>query len=273
MRKAILIAPALLMTALMVTAGSLYNQSIVQVLERHFPDSEISYLLVDARTRAVVGSRWANLDRPIPLGSLVKPFTAVAYGQSHDFRYPKYICRGEAGGCWYGPGHGRVGITQAVAHSCNAYFRELAKQVELAEVISVLHRFGLAGPPDNVPAPVLAGLGGEWKVEPAALVRAYLEMQSRASEPGTGELVRGMALSAQVGTGRGVGRAVRGAALVKTGTAPCVHEVKWSGDGYVLVLYPAEAPRLALLVQVHGKPGAEAAVIGGRMLRTILDGE
>ena len=44
------------------------------------------------------------------------------------------------------------------------------------------------------------------------------------------------------------------------------------GDGYVIALYPAESPRLLLLVCVHGVPGAEAAVTVGRILRVATDG-
>ena len=40
---------------------------------------EAEYLVVDVRTREVLASRWPNAQVPIPLGSLVKPFTALAY--------------------------------------------------------------------------------------------------------------------------------------------------------------------------------------------------
>ena len=53
-------------------------------------------------------------------------------------------------------------------------------------------------------------------------------------------------------------------ARVKTGTAPCLHAHRLPGDGYAVVLYPAESPRFLLLVQVHGVPGSKAAVTAGR---------
>jgi hypothetical protein len=40
-----------------------------------------------------------------------------------------------------------------------------------------------------------------------------------------------------------------------------------------MAFYPAEAPRYALLVRVHGVPGAEAARVAGKMLRVIRDGK
>jgi hypothetical protein len=274
MRKYFIALLALLAAALVSAAGSLYDQSMARLLEQRFADPEISYQLLDARTGRVVASRWEDPHRPRPLGSLVKPFTALAYGQAHRFHYPEYVCRGKANGCWYRRGHGRISMTRAVADSCNAYFRLLAAHVPAVDMQSVLRRFGLEGLPADAPAPALLGLGEDLKLDPLTLVHAYLELTSRRAEPGVPELVQGMALSAQNGTGRGVGRALSGApVLVKTGTAPCVHEVEWSGDGYVLALYPPQSPRWALLVQVHGVPGAEAAVVGGRMLRTVLDGK
>ena len=82
-----------------------------------------------------------------------------------------------------------------------------------------------------------------------------------------------MALCAQSGTAKGVDRPLHGvAALAKTGTAPCVHEPPAPGDGYVLMLYPADQPRMAMLVRMHGVPGARTAELGGRMLNTVVNG-
>ncbi|MGH8629855.1 MAG: hypothetical protein ACREU7_03690, partial [Burkholderiales bacterium] len=58
-------------------------------------------------------------------------------------------------------------------------------------------------------------------------------------------------------------------ALVKTGTASCSHLGRAPGDGYAVAIYPAQAPRFALLVSVHGAPGSHAAAVAGRMLRAL----
>lgn len=256
----------------LLPAGSLYQQRLGELLAHRFPDSQVSYLLMDARSGEIVAARWPDPARALPMGSLVKPFTALAYGESHGFRYPEFVCRGEAGGCWYARGHGRIGMIRAVAYSCNAYFRQLAASVPPADVQEVLHRMGFPGPRTDAPSSALVGLGEDFKWEPVALLRAYLELAGRRDDPGIDELVRGLALSARRGTARGVGQALGGApALAKTGTAPCIHQVAWSGDGYVLALYPPETPRWGLLVQVHGVPGAEAAIVGGRILQTVLE--
>jgi len=253
---------------------TLQQQSTARLLEQRFPEQNLSYLLLDARTGDLIAARWENASQPVPMGSLLKPFTALAYGEAHGFHYPEYVCRGQAGGCWRPRGHGRIGITQAVAHSCNAYFRALAAQVPAEILSAVLARYGVnaSDPTDSAAAKI--GVGSGWKVSPLEMARAYLTLASRSGDPGADDLAAGMLLSARLGTGNAVDGALAGnRARVKTGTAPCLHSRKLPGDGYAVVLYPAESPRFLLLVQVHGVPGSKAAVTAGRMMRTVLDGK
>ena len=257
-----------------VRSAALQQQSTARLLEQRFPEPDLSYLLLDARTGNLIAERWQNASRPVPMGSLLKPFTALAYGEAHSFHYPEYVCRGQAAGCWRPRGHGRIGITEAVAHSCNAYFRTLAAQVPAADLAAVLARYGVnaADPSDSASAKI--GVGNGWKIPPLAMAHAYLALASRSSDPGAYDLAAGMLLSASLGTGSAVDAALGGnRARVKTGTAPCLHARKLPGDGYAVVLYPAESPRFLLLVQVHGVPGSKAAVSAGRMMRMVLDGD
>lgn len=234
--------------------ASLPEQSAALVLERAFPDPDVSYLLLDARIGRSIASRWTHIDDPAPVGSLVKPFTALAYGETHDFRFPAYICTGDR--CWLPQGHGRMDIVKAIAHSCNAYFLEMAEDVDREAIESVAEKFGLPTPLAITP-PALIGLGGIWQISPLAIARAYIELVNRSVDT----VLAGMALSSRSGTGRGVGPG----AYVKTGTAVCIHDSHRSGDGHVIAIYPIAAPRHALLVSVHGVPGAQAAYVCGRM--------
>jgi cell division protein FtsI/penicillin-binding protein 2 len=252
-------------------APSLYEQSVAKAIHERFASPGVSYLLLDAPAHLQVAASWPDLRRPVPPGSLLKPFAALAYAEGHGFRYPEFVCRGAADGCWLP--HGRVGITQAVAFSCNAYFRHLSARASPEDLHAVLRHVGLKNPPP-LPAPgSLFGLGDAWEIAPENLARAYLNLVAQSDEPGVEPLLRGMVLSAQAGTASAIGRALGGrAALAKTGTAACVHEPRAPGDGYVIVLYPAESPRWLLLVRVHGVPGAEAAKTAGRILRLAVDG-
>jgi cell division protein FtsI/penicillin-binding protein 2 len=251
-------------------AKSLFSQSAVLVLEREFPSSDISYLLFDARSGALLSSRWDDRAKPIPLGSLVKPFTALAYGETHENQFPRHICRGEASGCWQVHPHGKLNLVSAIAVSCNSYFRALAENLTGEQLIPVAKRFGLDPPEPTLSGPPLMGLGDRWPIAPVKMARAYLELYHRRDQPVVREILAGMAQSARSGTGKGVGQALNHPdALVKTGTAPCTHSHPAPGDGLVIAMVPANQAELLLLVRVHSVPGATASIAAGRMLHRL----
>jgi cell division protein FtsI/penicillin-binding protein 2 len=249
---------------------SLFAQSAIQILDHEFGDSRISYLLLDAQSEALLSSRWENASRPIPLGSLVKPFTALAYAEAHDFKYPVHVCKGEASGCWQAHPHGELDIVAAISVSCNSYFRALAANLNGDQVLHTANKFGLEPPNPELTGASLMGLGDQWLISPLHMARAYLELYRRREQPGVRELLTGMAQSAEHGTGAGVGRALKHTnALVKTGTAPCTHLHPAPADGFVVALVPASQPEILLMIRVHGVAGARAAVTAGRMLKRL----
>ncbi len=249
---------------------SLFAQSTARLLTREFPSNKVSFLLLDAPTGTVLASRWENPETPIPLGSLVKPFTALAYGELHGFVYPAHICRGTASGCWLPRGHGGVDLTSAIAYSCNSYFRMLTANMTAAEIAPTAARFGLRPPGATISGPALAGLGNQWSISPLSMAHAYLELARWRDQPGARQVLAGMAQSARHGTGSAVDRLLRFPdALVKTGTAACTHHQHAPGDGFTIVMEPADQPRILLMVRVHGVPGAQAAGTAGEMLRRI----
>lgn len=273
MKKAFMLLLALVLGGFIGRGASLYEQSVQKAVNQRFKSPAISYLLIDAQTRNVIAFRWPDSGRPVPPGSLLKPFVALAYAEGHDFKYPVFNCRGSIDGCWYPPGHGRMGITQAIEYSCNAYFLKLAQRVSSHDLRAVGEQLGISTTPRAFTPAALIGLGGLWRITPRQLAQAYLNLVAQADGPGEPPLIRGMALSARAGTTRAIDQALGGrAALAKSGTAPCIHSKHAPGDGYVTVLYPAESPRLLLLVCVHGVPGAKAATAAGQILRIAVDG-
>ena len=252
-----------LAAAPLLRSASLPDQSAAILLDRAFPDPRISYLLLDAASNRVIASRWDHRESPSPVGSLVKPFTALAYAETHDSQFPVFDC--DPAACWLPQGHGRMDLAHALAHSCNSYFLQLAHDVNPAAMEAVAQRFAL-NPPDPSSTPsALIGLGGPWRIPPQSMALAYSELPRRSSDPGVSEILAGMRLSAKSGTGRAAGKG----AYVKTGTAACVHEPREKGDGYVAAIFPTDMPRYTLLTRVHGVPGAVAATTLGRM-RTVL---
>lgn len=247
---------------------SLFAQSAVEILQRNYARSEASYLLLDARSGAVLASQWENSDKPIPLGSLVKPFTALAYAGGHDFRYPIYECKGKASGCWQPQPHGKLDVTSAIAVSCNTYFHLLAESVSPEQLASLVQSFGLESPGAESTAANFMGLGAQWRISPLHMARAYLELYRRKDQPGVSPLIEGMRQSALHGTGAAIGHQLKQTtALVKTGTAPCTHASWAPADGFVLALVPAEQPEILLFLRIHSVTGAKAAETAGRMLR------
>lgn len=249
---------------------SLFWQSATGILQRGYGKSEISYLMLDANSGGLLATHWENPDGPIPMGSLVKPFTALAYAETHDFRFPTYTCKGKANGCWQDQPHGELSLTAAIAVSCNAYFLRLAERVSAERIVAITDSFDLEAPNKDATAANLIGLGEQWKISPLRMARAYLELVRRKDAPGVALILEGMRQSALHGTGAAVDHQLRhAAALVKTGTAPCTHTHWAPADGFALALVPAEKPEILLLIRIHSVTGAKAAETAGRMLRNM----
>lgn len=275
------ILAALLCLAPALAAGDLSGvglQSAVEAGARraNISPRRVSWLLMDTATNTVIDSRWSDPTAAIPPGSLVKPFAALAYAQGHDYRYPRYVCRGDETGCWLPTGHGRIGIVDAIAHSCNGYFRELSKRLLPARIEGLAQRFGLTPPPPDAPSQSYLGLGSAWRITPLDLARGYHELLRRRQQPGVALLVEGMLQACRVGTASSVGaKASSMEMLGKTGTAPCTHRdltPAADGDGFVILIGPADNPRHTLLVRVHGVPGLVAAEIAGSVWGQFADG-
>jgi len=226
---------------LFLTAASLPEQSIGIVIDRAISDPAVSYLVLDTRSGLVIAARWEDTDRGIPVGSLVKPFTALAYAQTEVCATPEHL-------------------EEAIAHSSNSYFHELAKKVEPGSLAAVCRRLGLPLPsrPDG-----LTGLGKSWQIAPLDLARAYGQL---LREPCARPILAGMRQAAQSGTAKAIGRG----ALAKTGTAECSHVPREAGDGFAIVLFPAESPRYTVLVRRNGTTGANAAVVAGQIRKLVL---
>ena len=237
----------------------LHSQSAEAVLSRDFGDPDLSYLLLDEEGR-IISQRWENAERDLPVGSLTKPFMAVAYGRTHG-SFPVFRCVGKKT-CWLPRGHGRLGITEAIAVSCNSYFHQL--------VAAAGNGFGPAMENFDLHPRGAAGVHSITTAAPLLLARAYLDLTKHAAEPGVHAVLQGLALSAQKGTAKSVAaELVSMTALAKTGTAECTHHKKAPGDGFAIVMAPADHPRVVLLVRLHARPGFIAAGIAGRMIAEV----
>ena len=132
--------------------------------------------------------------------------------------------------------------------------------------------YSIDPPPSGSGPGAMVGEGGLWKISPLAMARAYLRLLDSRDDPAVKTLLAGMGDSADGGTSLRVSGVIgRHHALAKTGTAPCTHELRAPGDGFALVMWPAEQPRYLLLVRLHGEPGSHAAGVAGKMVRALED--
>jgi cell division protein FtsI/penicillin-binding protein 2 len=248
---------------------TLFAQGANALLQDKFSRPELSWILLD-RTGNLLAQRWDAPNLPIPPGSLVKPFVAIAYAEQHGSRFPHVRCLGTPSMCWLPRGHGDLDLEHAIANSCNAYFLSLAANLDREAAIRNLHTFGLAGPGPDADARTLIGLSPGWHETPLALARAYLALLDYPGLEVRTRVLRGMAGAASYGTAEAVDAALgQNVALAKTGTAPCTHKHRASADGFAVVFTPADQPRYLLLVRMHGTTGARTAALAAEMLRAI----
>ncbi len=129
------------------------------------------------------------LSKPLPTGSLVKVFTVLAaLRQDPSLARLTTTCgRSPASGdpfegCWYLPGHGCVGMSDALALSCNRYFRVLGEKVNPAVFWATLVEFGLISPAEAAEylrwqmrptVEAMIGLSARLRVPPRKVLAAY----------------------------------------------------------------------------------------------------
>lgn len=227
---------------------------LTPAIDRAVPSAEVSYLVIDARTREVIAARWPDSNVAEPVGSLVKPFTALAYSGE----YPAQVACSQ----------GQLGFVDALAQSCNDYFLQLASKIDGGSLSLIAASFGITAPLSQDPE-TRVGLGDKWRIAPLSLALAYTDLVKRRGDARVDLILEGMERAARSGTARAIGKLEGVRILAKTGTAPCVANRPHAGDGFTLAMYPAEAPRYAVLVRVHNVPGAEAAKSAGRILRVL----
>jgi stage II sporulation protein D len=211
--------------------------------------------LEDGRLR----TKGAASDRPLPVGSLMKPFVVKAWARAHPGEAPpRHRCEGGVS-CWRPSGHGDLGLAGALAVSCNAYFRALAADTPARDLAAALvdEGFTLRASPSPEAAIGLDGADGPL-VRPRALLEAYVRL-TREPWP-VGEDVRtqvlaGLRDSATRGTARGLGR--RGY-WAKTGTVPALDGVPLRTSGWALAVDDAGSPVLGLLARGTGREAATA---------------
>ncbi|MBL0211207.1 MAG: hypothetical protein IPQ13_09905 [Holophagaceae bacterium] len=158
---------------------------------------------------------------PLAVGSLQKPFVAKAWAAAHPAAAPpRYRC-GSASACWLPSGHGDLGLVRALAVSCNAYFRALAKDTPPQILESTFHAEGFSSLPLSPDLAIgLVGPEGAPTIAPRDLLEAYGRLAREpwpVGEPVRAQVLAGLREAALKGTAGALGQ--RGW-WAKTGTVP-----------------------------------------------------
>jgi cell division protein FtsI/penicillin-binding protein 2 len=253
-------------TSSCIPQEDLHSQATAALLETKFSDPDISFLALDGAGQ-ILAQRWPDSEEPVPIGSLIKPFLALAFGRTHD-TYPEYECMGKKT-CWLERGHGRLGIREAIGFSCNSYFHQLVAAAGSGFAQPTLTSYGLTDTSLDT-----TNFLADSRVAPMTLARAFLQLARNRQQPAADVVLQGMAISARRGTAKAIGDQLpRISALAKTGTAPCTHPKKAPGDGFAVVIAPSDRPHLVLLVRLHGRPGSMAAALAARMVAAVENGQ
>jgi stage II sporulation protein D len=255
-----------LLAAVLVLSGAWPQAGPHVVAAAGLPPS-LAYRIVDLSSgRAVAAAREDVLRTPVLPGSILKIATLIAALESGTIapstRIPcprRLEVDGHRLDCSH-PDLGRpLGPAEALAHSCNGYFVDVARRLRRESLDRALVELGL--PPSSPSASVASsalGLDG-LRVAPEQLLSAFVRLAT--SNPGRlpasvrSVVLEGLRGAAEFGTAaafhdRGV------SALAKTGTAPM------PGGGYeglVVAVTPADRPRRAIVALAPGAAGMDAA--------------
>ena len=225
--------------------GTLDGETIARILEKHFS----AFLLYDVEARAITAGRGMDSGL-LQAGSLLKPFLALTHAGKE---FPVATCDGRR--CWRRQGHGRVNLDRALAFSCNQYFLGLAATIDAEQLRVLMRSYGVEVPLLDT-AEARIGLGTAALVSPKQLISAYAEMFHRGREL---PVWHGLLLAATSGTAN----RFQGKVLAKTGTAACSRD---EGDGLVVIGFPVQRVRWAVLVREHRVPGSTVA---GRLAKVL----
>jgi stage II sporulation protein D len=196
-------------------------------------------------------------ERPLPVGSVAKPFVAKAWARSHPgAATPHFQCT-SASGCWLPSGHGTVGLAKAVAVSCNVYFRALAAATPESTLGAVLREEEFLVPSPLSPEIAIGG-DGALAIRPGALLRAFLRLTREPWAEGEkvrAEVLAGLRENALRGTARGLGRY---GLWAKTGTVPAIDGRPLHTSGLTIAVDDAGGAILGVLPDGTGREAARA---------------
>jgi len=223
------------------------------------------------------GTQW--LDQALEPGSLLKLATAF-YFVDHglDLEKYRYPCEGHGKWngkkyyCWKQDGHGRVGLTQALALSCNLYFISLADRIKKPQWLSGLKEQQLivqSLQPGAYPRLLFIGEGGMLGVQVRDFIPWLKWLAGHLADPKYHEILQGMLEAVEYGTGQEAkvpGLTIWG----KTGTVESDNPL-YAHAGFFIGFTKVDQLSVALLVMVEDSHGFQLpAKLAGEIFEALL---
>jgi stage II sporulation protein D len=248
------------------------------------PDPNAAFVVVSVQSGKILSEENLQiLQKQYPPGSLIKVFTTIAFYEQYGNHFPVFQCppslASDPAGCWDRKGHGEVDITDAIAHSCNVYFRQLAEKISPETFQQTLQKFQIAQNLNQEPDihKIMTGNTLIWTVSPMKLLQAYCSIFNSTvplDDKLRTILQRGLSESSEKGTSLEARKASGHALLGKTGTSLLWEDgkINWrSTQGWWIGLYPAQKPEIAVLAFVpNGRGATHAAPFGGKVIAWFL---
>lgn len=262
-------------------------------------------VLVDLRSGRPVWfeDRGALLQRPLPVGSLLKLFAAYLFLEKGRQERHVVFCPPSSPwtptreSCWFRPGHRNQDLAGAIAHSCDRYFLNIAGDLRLADFTALLERFELH--PDIGPesgenyseGETMIGLNPRWRFPVDSMLAAVYALLSgdllrldggeafhfslRRSLNLDPQIVavirRGMRESALYGTSRPFQEEFAFRVLGKTGTFVMANSDPRQRrvSGIFLGFFPDPALRYAVLLWGSAGSGAQQAAAAAVIVKRL----
>jgi len=212
-----------------------------------------------------MAQRWEHPEREVPVGSLIKPFLAVAYGRTHA-SFSEVSLRRKNRMLASPADMGRSESARRLRCPAILIFTSLWPTPNLGLPRRPWKASGLTAGPSEIDMVRQGGVAS-----PLVLAKAYLELANHfARRSGGSRFARdGVVCAGRVQPKPRALSCRISRALAKTGTALCTHPRKASGDGFALVMSPADHPRIVLLCDCMADLESMAAGVAGRMIAAV----
>ena len=238
-------------------------------------------------------------------GSTIKPFTLIALNKSEIINPDKkFNCRGWGNDpqnihlCWHQTGHGSINLIDAIAFSCNFYFRKLLNDsFEQIVFLNTLASFRIINSIKEIQINMdlrdsAIGFDSYIQTNPYRMLYAYATFVNGGKLfDKNGKIIDRIDIelpilstilsSMKKGYNYGTSSIIKKISgykdgMAKTGTAMMYDGRIWYGNklsGLVVLFFPVDSPETGLVVFVkQGKGNKEASEIAAEIVKVIKNG-